>query len=289
MAKASISSLPGRSKGRIVLLVLFLALLYIILPQIGNFSASITALRGARLNLAIAAFLLLALTFAFAAAVYQSLALHLRGVEYRHTLLVQIASGFTNRLLPAGLVNTLGVVGHLLLLGLAVAVAPDAFTARLELPGFARSWLLLAVALLCIGILALRKVRHYMRKMLRGMAVYAASYRKHPEKLLTALLYSLLLTIAYVLIFYLCVYSLGITMRLWQVFAVFTVGVLVGTATPTPGGLVGVEAGLVAGLLAYGAGSSPALAAVLLYRFLTYWLPLLPGLVVFLAIRRRYL
>jgi uncharacterized protein (TIRG00374 family) len=97
------------------------------------------------------------------------------------------------------------------------------------------------------------------------------------------------LTSCYVLVLYLCVQSVGISLPLWNVFAVFTMGVVAGTVTPTPGGLVGAEAGLLAGLVAYGVDASPALAAVLLYRFLTYWLPLVPGFAVFITIRRRYL
>jgi uncharacterized protein (TIRG00374 family) len=63
---------------------------------------------------------------------------------------------------------------------------------------------------------------------------------------------------------------------------------LASTATPTPGGLVGAEAGLFAGFVAYGVSAPMAGAAVLLYRFVTYWLPLLPGvLALFLARRRR--
>jgi uncharacterized protein (TIRG00374 family) len=61
------------------------------------------------------------------------------------------------------------------------------------------------------------------------------------------------------------------------VFLVFTFGIALGTATPTPGGLGGIEAGLVAGLIIYHVDSATALATVLLYRLLSYWLPLLVG------------
>jgi len=45
----------------------------------------------------------------------------------------------------------------------------------------------------------------------------------------------------------------------------------------------------VAGLVAYGVAAPSALAVALLYRLLTYWLPLGPGLLVFLFTRRWYL
>jgi uncharacterized protein (TIRG00374 family) len=97
-----------------------------------------------------------------------------------------------------------------------------------------------------------------------------------------------LLTVTYVTIFYYCTEAVGIHLELQQVFLVFTIGMIVGTATPTPGGLVGAEAGLTGGLIAYGVQPDMALAAALLYRFLTYWLPLLPGFITFVNIRRLY-
>jgi glycosyltransferase 2 family protein len=316
-AETPILTLPGRTRGRVILLLLFLLLLYIVLPRLENFSASITALRDARPELITAALLLMMITFGFAAGVYQALALRLRGVQYRHTLLVQVAGAFTNRLLPAGiggltlnvqylrkhghtlsqamaiagLNNTLGFVGHLLLLGVVLLVSPSVLTSQLDLPSLSNAWLVPAgiVVLLVACLLTFRKLRYYVRKLWREVTVYLASYRKQPEKLIFALLCSLALTTCYVLVFYLCAQSVGVHLPLWNVFAVFTIGVLAGTVTPTPGGLVGAEAGLVAGLVAYGVDASLALAAVLLYRFLTYWLPLLPGFIVFAAIRRRYL
>jgi undecaprenyl-diphosphatase len=73
------------------------------------------------------------------------------------------------------------------------------------------------------------------------------------------------------------------------VFIIFSIGVLAGTVTPTPGGVVGAEAGLAAALVAYGVPAASAIAIALLYRLVTYWLPMVPGFVVFLAIRKKYL
>ena len=57
--------------------------------------------------------------------------------------------------------------------------------------------------------------------------------------------------------------------------------------TPTPGGLGGVEAGLVAGLVAYRVASADALAAVLVYRLVSYWLMLAIGAAAFVIAERR--
>ena len=47
----------------------------------------------------------------------------------------------------------------------------------------------------------------------------------------------------------------------------------------TPGGLGVIDAALLAGLIAAGAGAAPAAAAVVIYRLLTFWLVLPAGAV----------
>jgi uncharacterized membrane protein YbhN (UPF0104 family) len=58
------------------------------------------------------------------------------------------------------------------------------------------------------------------------------------------------------------------------VIVVYVFGSTVGGAAPTPGGLGAVEAALVAGLTATGIDPSAAVAGVLVFRLITYWLPL---------------
>jgi undecaprenyl-diphosphatase len=71
-------------------------------------------------------------------------------------------------------------------------------------------------------------------------------------------------------------------------FVVFTIGMFSGTIVPLPGGLVGMEAGLLVGLLAYNVPTAQAGAVVVIFRLVTYWLPILPGIAaLFLARRRR--
>ena len=84
-----------------------------------------------------------------------------------------------------------------------------------------------------------------------------------------------------------CVLAMHISLPFTAVLIVFSFGILLGAATPTPGGLGGVEAGMVAGLVVYHVDSSAALAAVLTYLLLSYWLPLIAGAAAFLYSQRR--
>ncbi|MEA2146042.1 MAG: putative heme transporter [Solirubrobacteraceae bacterium] len=55
---------------------------------------------------------------------------------------------------------------------------------------------------------------------------------------------------------------------------------------PLPGGLGGVEAGMVGAFIAFGTPTSLALLAVLAYRLISFWLPTVPGAAAYLQLRR---
>lgn len=71
------------------------------------------------------------------------------------------------------------------------------------------------------------------------------------------------------------------------VIAVFMVASTLGQLVPTPGGIGAVEAAMIAGLTAIGATPADAVAAVLTSRVLTFWLPVLPGIVMFRILQHR--
>jgi uncharacterized protein (TIRG00374 family) len=65
----------------------------------------------------------------------------------------------------------------------------------------------------------------------------------------------------------------------------FFVGML-GNLLPMPGGVGGVEGGMIGAFAAFGVDSGLAVVAVLVYRAFTFWLPLLPGVVAYFGLRR---
>jgi putative heme transporter len=71
--------------------------------------------------------------------------------------------------------------------------------------------------------------------------------------------------------------------------AVLVLGYYVGTAAnvlPLPGGVGGVEAGMIGAFVGFRVKASLAALAVLGYRTISYWLPTLPGAVAYLRLRR---
>ena len=65
----------------------------------------------------------------------------------------------------------------------------------------------------------------------------------------------------------------------------FFVGML-GNLLPMPGGVGGVEGGMIASFVAFGVDGGLAVVAVLVYRAFTFWLPLIPGVVAYFQLRK---
>jgi uncharacterized membrane protein YbhN (UPF0104 family) len=71
--------------------------------------------------------------------------------------------------------------------------------------------------------------------------------------------------------------------------SVILMGYLIGQlggALPIPGGIGGIDLGLIGAMIAYGAPAAGTAAAVLAYRVILFWLPLIAGGVAFIQLRR---
>jgi len=55
---------------------------------------------------------------------------------------------------------------------------------------------------------------------------------------------------------------------------------------PLPGGIGGVDGGMIGALVAFHVGASLALIAVLVYRLFAFWLPTIPGAIAYFQLRR---
>jgi uncharacterized membrane protein YbhN (UPF0104 family) len=108
-----------------------------------------------------------------------------------------------------------------------------------------------------------------------------------PLRLAIAAGANLLLSAAYSLALIATLWSVGAHPAILATAVVFLAGNAAGSATPTPGGLGGVEAVMSAGLTAIGIPAHEAIPAVLLFRLVTFWLPIPVGWVSFEMLQRR--
>ena len=89
-----------------------------------------------------------------------------------------------------------------------------------------------------------------------------------------------------ILALYACLLAFGPAPSWWVVAMAYLVGMLA-NSLPIPAGLIAVEGGLVGMLLLFGVRpGSLVLAAVVIYRAISLWVPALIGSVAFLSLRR---
>lgn len=251
------------------------------------------------------------LTFMFAAGAYASLAL--KKLPFKELLVIEFAATAINRVFPSGVggmgahgvylfkrghsktaatlvvsTNTLlGFLAHNILLLLALVVVPQVLKG-FALPTFNGYVLLTATVLMVVGTwFAVR--RGAVSSIKKNFSKTIGAYKRQPSKLGIATLCLMGITLTNFTIFMLAGAAVGVSVPLVAGFLIYSVGVLVGAATPTPGGLAGVEAGLVAGLLAMNVDEVSAIAAVLAFRFVTFWLPLIPGIIALWFVRKKNL
>jgi uncharacterized membrane protein YbhN (UPF0104 family) len=152
---------------------------------------------------------------------------------------------------------------------------------------------LLTVAVLVLIITAVPSLRKSIRErvsvLFAGVVPRMLDVVQQPRKLLSGLGGMVMMTLAFVLCLDASVRAFGGELSLPAVAVVFLAGNALGSAAPTPGGLGAVEAALFAGLTAFGLEKDTAIAAALLFRVMTFWLPVLPGWVSFSYLTRKEL
>ncbi|MFD8428717.1 MULTISPECIES: lysylphosphatidylglycerol synthase domain-containing protein [Streptomyces] len=153
---------------------------------------------------------------------------------------------------------------------------------------------LLTVAVLVLVVTSVPFLRKFVvtrvRSLFAGVVPRMLDVLQRPQKLVTGIGGMLLLTACFVMCLDASIRAFGddsASISLASVAVVFLAGNALGSAAPTPGGVGAVEATLTVGLIAVGLPKEVAAPAVLLYRLLTLWLPVLPGWLVFNHLTRK--
>lgn len=154
---------------------------------------------------------------------------------------------------------------------------------------------LLTVAVLVLVMTSVPFLRKFVvtrvRSLFAGVVPRMLDVLQRPQKLVTGIGGMLLLTACFVMCLDASIRAFGheetTTLSLASVAVVFLAGNALGSAAPTPGGVGAVEATLTVGLIAVGLPKEVAAPAVLLYRLLTLWIPVLPGWLFFNHLTRK--
>ncbi|MGW2704375.1 lysylphosphatidylglycerol synthase domain-containing protein [Streptomyces sp. NPDC001340] len=153
---------------------------------------------------------------------------------------------------------------------------------------------LLTVAVLVLVVTSVPFLRKFVvtrvRSLFAGVVPRMLDVLQRPQKLVTGIGGMLLLTFCFVMCLDASIRAFGdnsASVSIASVAVVFLAGNALGSAAPTPGGVGAVEASLTLGLIAVGLPKEVAAPAVLLFRLLTLWLPVLPGWLAFNQLTRK--
>jgi 2-methylcitrate dehydratase PrpD len=84
-----------------------------------------------------------------------------------------------------------------------------------------------------------------------------------------------------------CVRAFGLDLPFASAAFAYLVAMAAAALAPTPGGLVAIEVALTAALIGVGLDAEEALATALLFRVVTFWLPVVPGWLALVSLERR--
>jgi glycosyltransferase 2 family protein len=223
-------------------------------------------------------------------------------LKFVRTLLVQLAGSFVTLVTPAavggvalnvrylqrrkipapiavasvGVSQVMAFVLHVLLIVVFAAVAGTGTKSPIRPPTWAY-FVIGALVVLAGVVLALPAGRRIVRARLsptfNQVLPRLVEIAQHPRKLAEGIGGALLLSLARILCLAACVAAFGRVVPIAKIGFVYLTGSALGSIIPTPGGLGAVEALLSAGLTAAGVPGAVAVSAVLLFRLLTFWLP----------------
>ena len=183
---------------------------------------------------------------------------------------------------PADAVASVGVSQviafalHMVMLVIFAALTGASQDISIRPPGWAYIALavLVAVILAFLAVPAGRKLLLSRLTPLLGEVIpRLLDIAQRPAKLAEGIGGTLLVTAAYIGCLAVSVRAFGGSLPIVAVAAVYLTGSAIGSAVPTPGGLGAVEAALSAGLTAAGLHGATAISSVLLFRTVTFWLP----------------
>ncbi|MFF4221155.1 TIGR00374 family protein [Streptosporangium nondiastaticum] len=262
-----------------------------------------------------------AVAVAFQALTYVAAAMSLLGfvpekVGFGRTVLAQVAGSFVKLVAPAAVggvaLNTrflqrsgvrpglavasvgasqlFGLACHILLL---LSFGYVTGTERSSSLGPSRTVIggLLTAAVLVLVVAAIPVLRKFvstrLRSLFAGVIPRMLDVMQRPQKLVSGIGGMLLLTAANVMCLDASIRAFGGELSYASIAVVFLTANALGSAAPTPGGVGAVELALTAALTVAGLPAEQGTPAVLLFRLMTLWLPVLPGWLSFTHLTRK--
>lgn len=292
-------------------------LFYIILPDKETIEQTIEAIQGVSLSYVILGSAIYYLTIPIFA--LQIFVLSKIKLNYWITYKVQMSVLFINKFIPAGIASFvmnsfyLARKGHkpsevasvvamqgltssipfifLLIIAVILALTKFNLSGSISFDIGDIHWVRILALIFLIIFLAYyllnrsTKLKELYDKTLGSFWTQLLLFRERPGDLFMALLTGLISPLLGVTILYISAYSVGLEVSFIQAFLIYSLGTTIANIVPVPGGLGAAIAGLYAGFIIFGYSEANALAASLVYRLITFWIPIVPGFIFFVNLK----
>jgi len=294
---------------RVILLLLALAVIYYLTVHFSEFNTTMNLLENSSWIWVGVAILAMALTVLLGAIIQYTAGNSVGTIS--DLLVIGLAGSFLNRFLPFS-IGGIGltteyyrkhdqkrsqaivmatiptVIGALTTILLILALSPLTFvefTNKLHVSLQAPGVVLIITA--SVGVVALVSFiyRKRLRQVFNEVAIGLGGVRNLHQAIEVSG-GSIVLTLVEAIILYASIMAIHGHLAFVAVFTIFIVLLLVSDVTPTPGGLGATEAVLILGLTGAGLGTSQAVAATVIFRFITFLLPILPGAIAIALLNR---
>lgn len=300
---------------KIVNIGLIGVLIYVIVPQFTLFRGAMSSL--AEINI----LWLIPLVFAsFLTYVFSALGLVILSnvpIKLVPTTLVQLAASFISKIIPAGIgtaslnirylnksgndtADSAATLATHNIIGFMMFVVPLGFFLLFKGENIANLvkvevrpiQIVTALVVAAVAGLAVYLHKKLRRKILSSISQFVSSIRDFTssrfEVGLTAAT-ALAVSLSYIICLYICFKAFGIALGVTAAAIVYATAIVAKSVVPTPGGLGPLEIAMVSALLSLGIGKPEAVSVVVLYRLVTFWLPIPFSLLAYKYIDRKKL
>ncbi len=283
--------------------IAFLAIIFIYF-QWDTITKSLNAIKSANLGYLLIAIFVYSLSVFAAAGVSFNLKI-VKDLKYRLLLLVQTATLFLGRITPASVGGPAAIarvlftqghtavqsgtvlaaagiatfMGNVLLAILALMISLQTFSINnLKPPGFV-IFVVAVLLLVFIVLISIKAIRNRLNKIYKEFIGTLNFYKHRKKSIFFSVICGATVTLAFSFTLIFAAKSLGVDLSLFQAIIITSLGSLGVAVTPLPGGVVGAEAALAATMVQFGVSAESALAIAFVYRFIIFWLPLIPGFI----------
>jgi uncharacterized protein (TIRG00374 family) len=299
-------------KSYIFTILILLLILRVIVPQFDSFVESLQALKTAELQ-----WIFMGIIIYFSGIpvlALQFTALAFKKLVFKLTLRVEAATLFANKLVPNGVgtislnafylvkknhtpsqatsiltMNTItSFVAYMSLIIFALVSSPLdlSLLSTADIPINAILFLLLLLFGACYTIYRATSLKDKIQKAWVDIRGNLISYKQRPKSVVIGLFCNGLGSSISIIAIMLSAKAIGIDLSFANALVAYTFGNIAAALVPTPGGIGSAEAGIYSGLVLVGINGTEAMTITLLYRLISYWIPILPGYYFFWGLKK---